>query len=221
MLLGSQALTNDPYYKDVVLLLRGYDAESGQTFKDYSKYNRTVTANGNVAHSTTQKKYGNSSIYFDGFGDYLTAANSTDFGFGTGDFSIEYWIYYIGNMGTIIDFRNNESDIIPISDYIGSNGKFNLYQNAITFLTSNSIIPTNNWTHICYTKKLGTISLFINRTLDSSVVRNVNFGSSQQVLIGRNVNVSGTDYLNSYIEDVRITRRARDIVVPTQPFPNW
>ncbi|MFN9973583.1 MAG: hypothetical protein ACK58T_27205, partial [Phycisphaerae bacterium] len=51
---------------------------------------------GNAQTSTTQSKWGGSSMYFDGTGDNLvTAAPSTvPFAFGTGDFTIECWAYF-------------------------------------------------------------------------------------------------------------------------------
>ena len=33
------------------------------------------------------------SVYFDGTGDYLSVADSSDFTFGTEDFTIEFWRY--------------------------------------------------------------------------------------------------------------------------------
>ena len=34
------------------------------------------------------------SLDFDASGDYLSSSSSTDFAFGTGDFTIEYWVNY-------------------------------------------------------------------------------------------------------------------------------
>ena len=54
------------------LLLMHFDGSNGGTvFTDSSIYNRAVTASGNVNTSTTQKKFGTASAYFDGSGDFL------------------------------------------------------------------------------------------------------------------------------------------------------
>ena len=34
------------------------------------------------------------SVSFDGDGDYLSLASSGDFAFGTGDFTVEMWVYH-------------------------------------------------------------------------------------------------------------------------------
>jgi len=52
---------------------------------------KSVTRTGMI-HSTTQAKFGTSSMFCDGSGDYLTVANSADFQFGSGDWTLECWI---------------------------------------------------------------------------------------------------------------------------------
>lgn len=245
MLIGSQALVNDPYYNDVVLHLRGYDAQSGQVFKDYSKYNRPITANGNVAHSTTQKKYGNSSIYFDGSGDYLTVPASSDFNFGTGDFMIEFWINatirtgdwmqpIIGDYATLTSglsiaafnvsgsyTGNAHALTCGIGDSgVGGNG-FNLGLTTTGF-------SSGNWNYVQLIRSGAYSYLYIN----GSLIDTRNIGINTQVNFSGNTIRFGTSAvvengstrtsLNGSLEDLRITKGiARPRAVPTQPFPNW
>ena len=54
---------------------------------------KTITANGNAAASSAQSNFYGGSYTFDGTGDYLSLSSSTDFGFGTGDFTLEYYLY--------------------------------------------------------------------------------------------------------------------------------
>lgn len=93
--------------------------------------------------------------YFDGTGDYLTIPNSTDFDFGSGDFTIDGWFYFLnvtkGYQG-LID-RRGSSDGTGWMFFIESD-------NTVTFLsaqgtawdniaTSRAFVPTiNTWTHI-------------------------------------------------------------------------
>ena len=39
------------------------------------------------------------SVFFDGNADHLKLANSTDFNYGSGDFSIEVWVYLLSSAG--------------------------------------------------------------------------------------------------------------------------
>jgi hypothetical protein len=68
-------------------------ANNSTTFTDSSLTPKTVFANGDAKISTAQSKFGGSSAYLDGNGDHLSIPNSSDFEFGSGDFTIEFWAY--------------------------------------------------------------------------------------------------------------------------------
>ena len=59
-----------------------------------------IAASGQTSENT-------GSVFFDGTGDFLTTADNVDFEFGSGDFSIEAFIYYTGAPG-----NNSDSYII-------------------------------------------------------------------------------------------------------------
>ena len=65
---------------DTTLLIRSDSANNSTNMTD-RKNQRTVTRQGNTKHSTTQKKFGATSIYFDGDGDYLELDDSDDLAF--------------------------------------------------------------------------------------------------------------------------------------------
>jgi hypothetical protein len=56
---------------------------------------KIITPHGNVKISTSVKKFGVSSGYFDGSGDYLETPDSDDYAFGSGDFTLEAWIQFV------------------------------------------------------------------------------------------------------------------------------
>jgi hypothetical protein len=61
-----------------------YTAESGQVFTFF----------GNAQLDTSTKKFGASSLKLDGTTDYVTLPNSSDWDFGTGDFTIDFWVRF-------------------------------------------------------------------------------------------------------------------------------
>lgn len=75
---------------------------------DTSENGFPMLAYGNANLSTTQKKYGPTSLYCDGTGDgalVRLSQNSTGFNFGTGPFTIEAWVYntnYNASQGSTI-----------------------------------------------------------------------------------------------------------------------
>ena len=54
---------------------------AGGTFRDSSLSNHTITPYGDVTRSSTKSRFNDSSIKFDGTGDYLTLADSDDWSF--------------------------------------------------------------------------------------------------------------------------------------------
>jgi hypothetical protein len=68
--------SEDPYYGNVSLLLRGNGTNGSTTIIDSSPSPKTVTAFGNAQISTAQSKFGGSSIAFDGTGDYLDVGSN-------------------------------------------------------------------------------------------------------------------------------------------------
>ena len=56
---------------------------------------KTITRFGNTEILTNQSKFGGSSIYFDGNGDYIKVSASDDFKFGTNNFTVGLRFLYI------------------------------------------------------------------------------------------------------------------------------
>jgi hypothetical protein len=90
--------------------------------------------------------------YFDGNGDYLNIATNTAFGFGTGDFTIEFWTLWGGtlnslNGGGFVELRSAvaaEATVI----YLSSSGAINFYDGPANVEVSSGITITRQWTHI-------------------------------------------------------------------------
>lgn len=82
----------DPDYASCNLLLHCDGSDASTTFTDSSPVGRTMTVGGNAQIDTAQSKFGGASGLFDGTGDYLEDTNSSDWDFGSGDFTIEFWV---------------------------------------------------------------------------------------------------------------------------------
>jgi len=82
---------NDSFTK---LLINGNGTDGSATIKDVSASAHAITRVGDVKVSAAQSQFGGSSLIFDGAGDYLALDGSSDFAFGTGDFTIELWAYH-------------------------------------------------------------------------------------------------------------------------------
>jgi hypothetical protein len=90
---GNNLYGNDEY---TVFLAHMEGVDNAQVFTDSgagANCPHTITASGNVKTENTQKRFGVTSGYFDGTGDHLTVVDSTDFDWGTGNFTLDWWMY--------------------------------------------------------------------------------------------------------------------------------
>ncbi len=182
---------------------------------------------GNAQISTTQSKFGGSSMYFDGTGDWLQLPNSQFYNFGTGDFTIECWLYPTASgVGTIIAKRSG-SNTAWLQLYYDSTNKigvvvsFNGTTWGINSLGSTTV-SLNTWTHVALVRNGSSFKTYINGTADISATDtgSINF-PSDAVTIGAGA-TSGIQTLTGYIDDLRITRYARytgNFTPPTAAFP--
>jgi hypothetical protein len=221
----------DTNIREVSLLLHGDGANGSTTIVDSSLSPKTVTAFGNTQISTAQSKFGGASIAFDGNGDYLQSPTSSDFAFGTGDFTLETWLYPLGfsgdaptfnNFGAVFDFRTAPSSQAQILwTFLGSSTLV-LYVNGATRITGTAI-STNQWTHVALSRSSGSTKMFVNSTQVGSTYADSNNYTSSAFKIASNVSTDA--FYNGYIDDLRITkgvaRYTSNFTPPTAPFPDF
>ena len=219
---GTEKYETDPYRSQVSLLLHGDGANGSTTIVDSSPTPKTVTAVGNAQISTAQSKFGGASIAFDGSGDYLDLSASSNFNFGTGNYTVEGWLYQ-SNVSTdiIADFRVGQGQSIGIYSGISSNFRLAIANNTAVILTSSISFLINTWTHWAVCREDSTVRIFIGGTLAGSVTDSRNYTNSS-CRIGANL-VAGQGF-NGYIDDLRITkgvaRYTSNFTPPTAPFPD-
>ena len=182
------------------------------SFTDSSSSSKTITANGDVHHSRSQKKIGNSSIEFDGTGDFLSCADSSDWSFGTGDFTLEAYVRFNDSAGSENLFSQYQS---------GSNRWYlhaDLTNNTLGFFDAGSGMDieqtvvtwvADTWYHVAMVRSSGTVTYFVDGTAYTVT------GTSPGGNITNNTGAlqigqydSGTN-LNGYMDEIRISNSAR------------
>jgi hypothetical protein len=155
---------------------------------------------------------------FDGSGDYLSLPTTPDLDFGTGDFTVECWVY-------ITAFTALQYEPIFANSYlfyIGTSGQLLLFNGSTDVATgTNGSVTTNTWYHIAWTRSSGTVRMFVNGSqTGSNATVTASIGSGNPNLIGR---YSTTD-LNGFIDDFRVTkgvaRYTAAFTAPTKTFPD-
>jgi hypothetical protein len=170
-------------------------------------------------------KYGSGSMYFDGNGDYLQAPNSKLANFGSGDFTIEFWMFassqaiapivhqtaYTGSQGWVVW---NYDGTTPAT----VTRKITFMLNGATFVltTTNDAYVNNTWTHIAVVKNgtgTGNIKIYSNGVVAATgTYATAPADTTNPLMVGgiiNGVSWNGTSYFNGYIDDLRISRIAR------------
>ena len=119
------------------------------------------------------------SVVFDGTGDYLTLASSGDFAFGTGDFTVEMWVYHTDLTGQQTYFGDTYGSTAGIYTYKTSNNEISLYDTAQRSLSAVNVISANTWYHIAWTRQSGILRAFLNGSLVDSDTYTGNFTTTQ------------------------------------------
>jgi hypothetical protein len=172
---------------------------------DSSTSRNTVSVFGNAQTSTTQRKYGVTSIALDGTGDYLTAPAASGIS-GTGDFTVESWVYPTSsaNFGAIYEGRTAATQNALLIQRDQTTGLVRVYINGAFAYTATTPAANNQWTHVAVCRSGGTLRTYINGILDGSAANSTNFITGQ-VFVGIDYSAINSAWLG-FMDDYRITR---------------
>ena len=219
---------SDPNFANVSLLINADGLGDGSTaIVDASTNNLAITVNGNAQVDTAIKKYGTGSVKFDGNGDFLKLAPTPLFNFGTGNFTLEFWVYRAGNGSTSINriIQFEDGDIVSPILFSESSGSIHLWMSALAgswSIAQNVTIGslTTAWTHVALVRNGTSIVAYVNGTSAYSTTSSASLlDASDCVIAGQ----SAGRYFNGYIDDLRITkgvaRYTTGFTPPTQALP--
>jgi len=219
----------DPYWANVSFLLVGNGANGTTTnIVDSSSNNFSITIGGNTVISTTQSQYGSGSVYFDGVGDTLIPTTSNLFNFGTGNFTVEGWLYSTLN-GTVFGgiFTNGPTSTgsfgIGLGIATGDTTKLqaNFYGGAGISCATN--FPNNRWVYFAVCRNGSTMRIYLDGVLDGTNTSAGSNNTTNTPALGEVWKGYGGLY-KGYMYDIRVTKgvgRYTDstMTVPTGPLP--
>ena len=220
---------------DTVLLITnannaGYDTAGRNNYYFYTGAGGSTAG---TAVSSAVTYLGAKSLRFNGSNDWFASAqiyniagfNNPIFYFGTGDWTVEFWVYFsvvTGNQ-TLIDFR--PSGTASTANYIVLqliSGVLNYYTATILAIAGPTLVATT-WYHVSLSRQFGKTRLFVN-----GVQQGQDYTDTQTYTVGLSRPVFGCDYstanfMNGYMDEIRITRYARyagQFTAPTAELPD-
>lgn len=194
---------------------------------DLSGINNLDTV-GNAQIDTAVVKYGTGSIEFDGTGDYLKTVENEALELGSGDWTIEFWIYFDAvNNGTVkylFDWRTSSDTSNSFLAQESSNS-WTYYNGAGASIGTgftSSTFSASTWHHVAISKEGTTNRFFVDGTNTASS-SDVSAYDSGTLVIGNRY--AGAYFLNGYIDDFRVTkglaRYTSNFTAPTAALPKF
>jgi hypothetical protein len=171
---------------------------------------------GQVAISTTQKQLGVSSAYFDGVESYLTLPDSDDWYFGTGAFTIDFWIKFkvVGDCYLVSQGENSgKLWLVAYSPNILAINNYNL---GDTVSITAPFTPTaGTWYHVAAVRVSSANASSAWRVFVNGVAQTLTLfagawsGSMDDYAGTLNIGAriwATTNYLNGWIDELRISK---------------
>jgi hypothetical protein len=180
-------------------------------FRDNSTNNFVITTSGTPQVQAFQPfsptapyaaaTYGGSG-YFNGSTDILTVASNAAFGFGTGDFTVEFWIYPLVTANSWSIYHGTATNAFIINTTTSGQVTARSYGVA-DLLTTTATLAVNAWTHLAVTRSGTTLTIWLNGVSSGTVTNSTNFATTG-LYIGRADSV--TAYLNGYMSNLRVVK---------------
>ncbi|MGB4107787.1 MAG: LamG domain-containing protein [Alphaproteobacteria bacterium] len=209
---------NSYAYRDLnnVLLLHFNGADASTTFTD-SATAKTITANGNAQIDTGQSVFGGASGLYDGAGDYLSAASSSDFDFGSGDFTIDlrvrpnglsahHGLVSLSNSaltqgGFFLEFDSGGSPSTPLRMYtMYTDGTVDDIHASVAF-------STGTWYHIAVVRNGTNFAMYVDGTQRATWTSSKTLRDAPNGLVsGRIYTDSNAHYFDGWMDELRVSK---------------
>ena len=192
-------------------LLLNTSQNTNSAFLDSGPNKLTVTQVGTpTAISTSPFGYG--SLSFNGTTQYLTVPSSANLLFGTGNFTVEAWIYHVGsapgggatfdnvifgayNATAFVCFLQN-SDLAPC-----------LYDGTTQYTSATALTPST-WTHVAWVRSSSVLAIYVNgvsTSITPNTTLTTNFATARINYIGRD-SAAADRYFSGYLTDIKVTK---------------
>jgi len=186
----------------------GSDGDTTTSGLDASNKNLTVSYSSGDELSTTQKKFGATSLYV---ADNVTLSSSDGFNMGTGDFTIEAWYYFTSFSNSFGHYdqwngSSTGSGNVQMWNSTSAQGKIKWYYDGGSNFTSSTTMSTGQWYHVAYVRESGTLKMYFNGTVDSNTQSySSQLGKTGTVYLG-DQHSGGGSAPQYYIDDLRVTK---------------
>ena len=164
--------------------------------------------------------------------DYLLIPNSPNLDFGSGDFTIEFWIYPSttpAQFDGILSKRATTAVYSPLQIQFGASNTIQVLSSAGASwnvnMTSSDTCADGQWSHVAVTRNGSTWTTYIDGVAQTPATSSHTvMSNTTQVAIGASAADGSNPIEASFIDDLRITkgvaRYTTTFTPPDAPFPD-
>ena len=167
------------------------------TFDDGSDSNHTITTNGDVTQGSFNPYGTNWAVDFSKDDNpRLSCGSSSDFTFGTGDFTVEFFVFFYSLTSYQTPMSagySNDSGGMFIQTGNGD-GKFQFRSGGSALVSeTTSDDEANKWYHIAFSRQSGTLRVYRNGVQTGTASNSTNLNRVGNILIGsdQDFNIDG------------------------------
>jgi len=220
---------------NTVLLLHCNGSNNSTTFVDEA--GKTISRGGDAKLNKDIYKFGGSSLMLNGSTDYVTTPDSSDFDFGNGDFTIDFWCYFNAFNSTtatgIFSQRSSSTSNVALYCYIAQNADRKMYlyytTNGNTTVGGgfNTVFTAGQWYHVAIVRNGTEIGMYVNGVKEANTI---NVGTSTFYSSAENISIGAmktgvstySHWCNGYLDEfcVRkgIAKYTANFTPPTREY---
>ena len=176
---------------------------------DYSNNSATITNNGTATSSALSPFSGNyailsnpGSVLFNGSTQYLTVPSNAALAFSTGDYTLEFWVYFTVAPSGIVCLYNtlNNNFFFQYNPGLG-------FQTGIVGVAATTTfaftVTANTWYHVAVSRNSSTTQCWVNgNTIGTPQTDSTDYGQTGAQVAG----LSGGQLLTGYISNLRVVK---------------
>jgi len=189
-------------------------------WEDISDNAHTITANGDAfIESGASDPYVDGCGEFDGTGDYLSVPDSDDWDFGSGDFTVEFflrssfisdtWDKFIVGSKTDRDAGTGWAFAMASPQNLGNvlfwSGVNQTLSNALGYDTGPDV-NDNTWRHIAVSRDGNTYRLFVDGTMVDTNSESEAVNADGDLYVGSSLDLNTNRYFPGYLGPTRISK---------------
>lgn len=200
------------------------DGEDGSTSFVDTYGCHPVVAYGNAQVDTAQKKYGTGSLYIPGAGDYLQSPDNADWDFGSGDFTIQFWMRFSEApelFPKLLSIEQDSGNTLFFMQVLDSNLGVNLEGGGVGRISiyNEWTFAADTWVHVALTRYGNVWTLWVDGVEGPYASQTLNYTIPA---FNAPLKIGDPDYAaNVWIDDILIlkgTALYTEDFTPSGPF---